>query len=634
MECRSIRFGQIGRDPVIQFAVDELVRYLKQMDPGLQADILLADRPEDDLERIIWIGCHDDLKHTLPKVENPKWDDAICICVKESIGVITGVNPRSVLMAVYRFLRELGCMWVRPGAEGERIPKKEIRDVNVYVWEAPSYRHRGVCIEGANTYENIRDMIDFLPKVGMNEYFIQFMVPGAFFKRWYEHRRNPYLAGESISRREVEAMTKGLEGEIARRGLCYHKVGHGWTGEPLGLDCTGWDAGGEHELPEEIRSCLAMTHGRRELWHGAPINTNLCYSNPVVRQKMTDAIANYCRENPHVSVLHFWLADDFNNQCECGECIKKRPADWFVQMLNELDEKMTAQGIGTRIVFLVYLDLLWEPLENFIQNTDRFILMFAPITRNYRQCYGECMEYHEELPPYTRNQLSMPGSLAQNIEHLRRWQKHFPGDSFSFDYHLMWVYMGDPGFERFAKGLHDDMRTLRDIGLNGMVSCQVQRVFFPSALPFYIMAKTLWNRECDFEEEARRFYDSAYGEDGALVHEYLGEMSRLFGEYDGKTGPEGWYCKDYADVRKLIADFIPVIDRNRGEEWEFLRLHCAYVRIFAEGQEAYKRGDMNLAQAAGRQIIDFMCRNEMKLQKVLDVDNCVRRVPDRMYRKN
>lgn len=632
MEYRSLRLGCIGTDPVIGFSVDELVRYLKQMDPDLKIDILQTERPEPEFERIIWVGCHEELKQMLLPVGDAALDDAITISVKDSAGTITGTNPRSVLIAAYRFLRELGCAWVRPGVEGERIPRKEICGINVEVREKARYRHRGVCIEGANTYENIRDMIDYLPKVAMNEYFIQFMVPGTFFNHWYDHEGNPYLKGKRLSRPEIMAFTKSLEGEISRRGLCYHKVGHGWTCEPFGLDGSGWDTVEENALSEEVRSYLALTNGKRELWKGAPINTNLCYSNPVVRDKVTNEIVSYCRNNPHVSVLHFWLADDFNNQCECEECVKKRPADWYVQMLNELDEKLTDAGVPTKIVFLIYVDLLWEPLENVIKNTDRFILMFAPITRKYDSCYGDCTEYKEELPPYIRNKLEMPSSLAQNIEHLRRWQKNFYGDSFSFDYHLMWIYMNDPGCERFAKGLHDDMRTLKDIGLNGMVSCQVQRVFFPTALPFNIMAATLWNRECDFEAEATAFYRDAYGKDGDLVHGYMAKLSSLFSEYDGKTAPEGYYCKDYADVRKAVADFIPIIDRNQGEEWEILRLHCEYVRIYADGQEAYKQGNLDRSEAAVQQIIDFMCRNELKLQKVLDVNNCVRRLPARMHR--
>ena len=48
-----------------------------------------------------------------------EFDDAIAVDVQEARGTIAGANPRSVLLGVYRFLTEVGCRWVRPGAEGE-----------------------------------------------------------------------------------------------------------------------------------------------------------------------------------------------------------------------------------------------------------------------------------------------------------------------------------------------------------------------------------------------------------------------------------------------------------------------------------------------------------------------------------
>ena len=35
---------------------------------------------------------------------------------------------------------------------------------------------------------------------------------------------------------------------------------------------------------------------------------------------MIDAIVEHCEENPHIDMLHFWLADGTNNHCECEKC--------------------------------------------------------------------------------------------------------------------------------------------------------------------------------------------------------------------------------------------------------------------------------------------------------------------------
>jgi hypothetical protein len=62
-----------------------------------------------------------------------------------------------------------------------------------------------------------------------------------------------------------------------------------------------------------------------------------------------------------------------------------RPADYYVILLNELDEALGHVGYPGKVVFLAYADLLWPPEVEQIHNPERFILMFAPITRSYRR---------------------------------------------------------------------------------------------------------------------------------------------------------------------------------------------------------------------------------------------------------
>lgn len=100
---------------VIGFAREELVKYLNIL--GVDADISL--------------GFFGDFGVKLT-VEDPFFDDAIAISVKDKKGYIAGSNERSVLIGVYRLLSEWGIGWVRPGKNGTHYPKTcDAHDVEI-----------------------------------------------------------------------------------------------------------------------------------------------------------------------------------------------------------------------------------------------------------------------------------------------------------------------------------------------------------------------------------------------------------------------------------------------------------------------------------------------------------------------
>lgn len=630
MKYRRIRFGQIGKDQTVDYAVQELCRCVKLMDKEIMTEVLCVDTVQPAFPNVIWVGLDESLAGHVPQVEDPMLDDAIAISVKDGDGYITGSNCRSVLLGAFRFLRELGCDWVRPSKGGERIPEKVLDTYDVQVCEKAAYRHRGVCIEGANSYENVLDMIDYLPRVGMNEYYIQFMVPVAFFDRWYNAVRNPLQEKYQITREEVAAYTVSFEAEMARRGLRLQKTGHGWTCEPFGIDGTGWGVVDVSKIDKGVLKYMAKVNGERQIWKDKPLYTNLCYSNPEVRQIVSDAVVDYCKENPQVDVLHLWLGDERNNQCECEECVKMRPADWYVMMLNEVDEKLTAAGLDTKIVFLIYYDLLWVPEYHQIKNQDRFILMFAPITRMYGQNYSDFLTYDGELAPYERNKLEIPEPLDENLAYLRSWQELFKGDSFVYDYHLTWAHVADPGYEFCARNLFQDMKDLEKIGINGMISCQVHRCAFPTNLPMYMMAKALWDNESEFEPNMEAFYLNTFGSDGMAVHQYLSTVSRLIPIYESVASGHPVYnrvplCDDYEGVAQAIRDVLPYIEKNEngpcGKEWQVLKIHTEYVAMYAKTLEAMERGDEEDVKKYGARVRDIINMNEPFLQKHMDGRN-------------
>ena len=622
----NYRIAAVNTNETILFAAHELGRYLQMMDPSSKTLFMLENFGDTDT---ICIGTHEYAEY-LPKVNDPELDDAIYISVNRGNGIIAGNNPRAALIAVYRFLFECGCRFVRPGEFGEVIPECDISTVSVNICEAASYRHRAVCIEGACSYENVRDMIDYLPKIGMNGYFIQFMVPSCFFERWYRHDLNPEMDKEQLSSDEVLGMVRMLEYEIKKRGLLYHKVGHSWTCEPFGIDGSSWETN-DYTVSDEAREAFALIDGQRELWGGIPLNTNLCYSKPWVRNRITDAIVEYCKKNPSVDYLHFWLADGLRNHCECDGCRDTSPSDFYVIMLNELDEKLSKAELPARIVFLIYVDLLWAPEREKLSNPERFVLMFAPITRTYSKAFSDGLSGAEPpLAPYERNKNIMPKSVEENIARLRQWQQLFRGDSFVFDYHLMWDHYSDPGYTMTADILFRDMVNLDKISLNGMVSCQSQRVFLPTGFPFYAMAAALWNKATDYRKLECGYYLSAFGDNSGVVENYLKSLTSRF-DPAALRNEKPLAAGVYTDIEKIADDFLPIAEREQSniinpsvkKSWEYLKLHAIIIKGLARFLDAVSQADTELSQKRLQELIDSIGHIEPEIQLVFDVWNFI-----------
>lgn len=622
------KIAKAGYEPAVDFAAEELIRCLRLMDENVEAAQLAFPGYDPEIKDVLWLGVCPEIAG---QVEDPKVDDAYDIRVEKGVGAIRGSNARSVLMGVYRFLKELGCVWVRPGVDGEIIPKRNTEEVQVCLHDKASYRHRGICIEGAVSYEHVSDMIDWLPKVGYNAWFNQFNNPVTFYNRWYNHERNPLLQAQPLTAKQIEGLRDQSVRELKKRGLLYHVAGHGWTCEPFGIPGEAWERL-SYELPEETKQYLALVNGERELWGGVPLNTNLCYSDPRVRQRIAGAVAERCAKVSEIDFVQVWLADGTNNHCECENCVKMRPADWYVTLLNDIDAKLTENNLDTKVVFLLYVDLLWEPQQVELKNPDRFVLMFAPITRTYSASIADAGSFDEEkLPTYERNRLQFPKTVEENLAWMRRWRKHFAGDGFDFDYHFMWDHFLDPGYYDMAKILFRDMQSLHKVGLNGMVSCQNQRAFFPTGLGMTAMAAALWNEKADFEEVAKNYFRVAFGEAGERVRAYMQALSEAFdpvylrGE-KGTVNPEA--AAKLAGVPAILEEYRPLIEEKAANEslpkgirasWDYLLYHGTLCVPVAKAFQKKAEGDMDGAAAAMEEAFAYARKQEMKLQHVFDL---------------
>jgi hypothetical protein len=633
-----IHIYHLEQNQVIYFALRELKRYLARM-TGEEVKVVRAWEYDPDAPGV-WLGMPWHFEKALllevaervPEFHGP--DDGVRVRARSGNVAISGANPRSILFGVYRWLEALGCRWLGPGNKGERVPRVAAPlALELDLLEAPSTRFRVICIEGSCSLEHVRDMIDYAVKRGFNGYFVQFFNGYTFFDRWYgvEKHRQPVHA--PITSKQAAKFTEQVKHEAWRRGLMLHAVGHGWTCKPLGLPAEKW-APYTEPVPEVVAPFLAEIDGERKLFRGIPLFTQLCYSNPLVRMMFVEGVLEYIAGHQGEEVVHASLADGGNNHCECAACRKSRPADLYVRMLNEIDRALTEMKIHTRLVVPAYVDLLWGPKTERLANPDRFLLMFAPITRSYLRSLAEPGPGDDiPMPPYKRNRLTYPADPRANLRLLDSWKPAFAGERIIFEYYYWRMHHYDPGQMRMARIMWEDLRSLDALGFTGFISAQAQRVCFPTGLNMHVMGRTLWDKNADFDALVDEYLADLFGEDGPSVRRYLETLTELMdhelldpADNSRPVDPakrelalRGW------DAAPAVVDaFLPIIERGckaddpvTAAAWRIMHHHAWYAKAFADLYARVYRHD-ETASAAFITLADELDRRLPYIHQVFD----------------
>jgi hypothetical protein len=554
------------------------------------------------------LGLMSDFGLDTSDAEDVSLDDILYIDADEKGGIIAGSNPRSVLLSVYEYLRQNGCRWLYPGTDGEYIPERNITSVKLR--HKPSMRCRGFAAEGSVYQDSVLNMLDFLPKVGMNTYMIEFRLPRSYYSIYYMHLRNlKYRPSEPISESQVMQWKRQSETEIAKRGLLFHDVGHGWTIDPFGIDSKhSWRKVDPSIVPKDTVQYLAEIGGKRGLFEDTPINTNFCMSNATARKMFCDYVVKYAEEHPNADYLQVWLADSINNHCECEECKKKIPSDYYVILMNELDEALTAKGLDTKIAFIAYLDTVFPPLVEKIKNSKRFCLMFAYISRNYADTKGEG-SVSCELKPYVRNKIPRLGRLDDALCYYRKWQESFGGDGLAFEYHFWRHLYYDISGLQMARRIYEDVALYRENGFRGFIENGTLRPFFPSGIAFYTYAKCLYDETLSFEEISRDYFSHIYGKDYEDFVSYLEKLNALFPyrmmETNSEDGGmkktlsfEKGYLERLDGLEEALAYGRGLIDAHYNADMRvqtvsvrLLEKHQKYVRLYADAIRKKVLGD-------------------------------------------
>lgn len=620
-------------DTTLDYAAQELKKYLRMMmtesgDYPIRLDPAAKDGFRLGLLEDFGLPC---------EAEDPVLDDVIHVETTTEGGILAGSNPRSVLFAVYRMLRENGCRWLYPGVDGEYIPTIDALQPVKY-HKLADVRIRGFCDEGCESQTCMLEAAEFYPKLEMNAFFLEWFVPNGYYNRYYTHMWNPESRiPEPLDDRQILQWRRQVETEVNKRGMILAAIGHGWTCRPFGFPDSNNATNTYTDLnySEEQMSVVALRNGKREFFRKMPIYTNLCMSNPKVRTAFAQAVADYAESHPNLTYLRLSLSDGNCNHCECDECRKMRPADWYVKILNEADEELTKRNLPVRLTFSAYLDTYFAPQHERIQNPSRFIMGYCPIGRNYLSSITpdsvipEPMEYVRNK--WERKKMNTEGTFAL----LKKWQEVWKGPIYNFEYHFWRHQFLDPGGQALARRLYEDVRSTAFMGIQGYIEDGSQRSAWPNGFCVYIYAATLMDRNCDFEAVREDYFRHAYGEDWQQALALLEEITNTFDfaymegtkskdprisdYYDPERVPQLDHIKELAARERALAKSHLVMPyRPQTVSWRLLLRHAEFCELFAGMFREKALGNNYRALELAKEFCEDFGKYELELERYYD----------------
>ncbi|MBE6590380.1 MAG: DUF4838 domain-containing protein, partial [Ruminococcaceae bacterium] len=344
-----------------------------------------------------------------------------------------------------------------------------------------------------------------------------------------------------------------------------------------------------------------------------------CMSNPAARARAAKKVADYAQVSSNVDLLHVWLADSKHNHCECENCRKKTPSDWYVDFLNDIDAELKARDLPTHIVFICYVDTTWAPLVSRLNDPSRFSLLVAAISRDYTETVDAELDTDEiKLPPYELNRSKLPASVNEYLAHAKRWMERCPVPAFVYEYHLFLTQHRDLANLRAARVIHDDICGYHANGFQGITEDCSQRSFFPTGFSFYVYASTLFDTNVDFNALKEDYFSHAFGKDWREVETFLDRVGELvpFGYLYGnmtKDPARGqYYNPDVAataeKIPALVEEFSAFVEAHKVCEkraetvsYKLLRYYLKYLRGLSKVIVLKASGKHNDAREAWRQ---------------------------------
>ncbi|WP_187774931.1 DUF4838 domain-containing protein [Pedobacter sp. BS3] len=463
--------------PTRQFAAAELAKYLQKISG---ATFQVAGSPAKS-RKVIRIEQRKEMAY-----------EDYRISVRDGNIVLAAGSDRAVLYAVYDFLERLGCRWIAPqlalyNGLSEYIPHQPTLyyKVNHEINEHPAFAYRKLDIEEgkSHTIENLKQLVDWMPKLRYNTLMVPLNYQGKGRVKWDKWR---------------EALTP----ELRKRGILIEVGGHGYQ---------------NYINPGMENGNLFKQHPD---WFGLdkdckPATDDYLVFNTENQDAVNyfiKSVLEYLRQHPEIDIFDLWPPDGAR-WAECPDWLKRgTPEDRQAKLISKVDSAVKAVYPHLKLQIIAYAKALLPPQHETISK--QVMVDFCPIDQNF--------EYQINDSRSAANQ--------EYVTALLDWRKKFDGDIGLYSYFRKYAWKSLPNV--IPHFIQRDMQWYAKVPLQGITTYAEPGDWYTYELNHYILGYLAWNPDVKVDSLIQLYCKTRYGAASAVAEKAYAALEntvRIYG---------------------------------------------------------------------------------------------------------
>jgi hypothetical protein len=384
---------------------------------------------------------------------------------------IVGSNPHSTLQAAYRFLDALGCRFLAPQFDhyrgsAEIIPHRADLSVpkDLKIESIAALRLRKLYVEEGHSHtpENLKQLIEWMPKVGYNTLVVPTNYQGHDRVKWDNFR--------------IAATTS-----LLWRDITIEVGGHGYQNF---LNASMENGTLLQKHPEYFGQDAA---GKRR----ADDHSVFCTSNPDAVRYLTDNFLAYVKDRPEIQIYDFWPPDGAK-WCECEKCKSLgTPSGRQAILLGQVKQSLANVRPDLRLEMIAYSSYVTPPQH---ATVDPSVLVdFCPINQSFNWQINDARS--DRNAAYARD--------------LSAWRKRFTGDISIYSYYRKYAWDSLPVV--IPHYMQRDLQCYATLPTQGVSTYSEPGDWFTYELNHYVLAALAWDPTSDVDALVRKFAAARYG---------------------------------------------------------------------------------------------------------------------------